>query len=143
MKRLLVAIIQVVFYIGISAQAPQGFNYQAIIRNSNGTVKANETISVQISIVDETGAASYIENHNIQTNEFGLVNLVIGQGTTSGDFSMINWSDGTYYLDITVNGVSLGSSPLFSVPYAMYTETAHNAQSADQVDWEDIQAKPI
>ena len=86
MKRLSVAIITIVICIGINAQAPQGFNYQAILRNPDGTVKANEPVALQISIVDEMGATSYMEIHNTQTNEFGLVNLVIGQGTTSGDF---------------------------------------------------------
>ena len=83
MKRLSVAIITIVICIGITAQAPQGFNYQAILRNSDGTIKANEPVALQISIVDEMGASAYLEVHNVTTNEFGLVNVVVGQGSTS------------------------------------------------------------
>ena len=125
MKRSYAAIIIFAICIGITAQAPQGFNYQAILRNPDGTIKANEPVALQISIVDEMGASAYMEIHNTQTNEFGLVNLVIGQGTTSGDFSMMNWSAGPYFIDITVNGENLGSSPLLSVPYALYAESGN------------------
>lgn len=102
------------------SQAPQGFNYQAILRNVDGTVKVNQTLVLQIGIVDEQGASAYMEVHNAQTNEFGLVNVVIGQGTTSGNLSHVDWSAGPYFLDITVNGENFGSSPLLSVPYALY-----------------------
>ncbi len=125
MKRTFLCLSLLAFLISAFGQAPQGFNYQAILRNSDGTVKANETVILQISIMDEMGATAYMEDHNTQTNEFGLVNLVIGQGTTSGDFSMMNWSAGPYYIDISVNGENLGSSPLLSVPYALYAESGN------------------
>ncbi len=131
MKRLLLVIITIVVCSGITAQAPQGFNYQAILRNPDGTVRANETVTLQISIMDEIGALAYLEVHNTQTNEFGLVNLVIGQGTTSGDFSMMNWSAGPYFIDITVDGVNLGSSPLLSVPYALYAESGNEGPQGE------------
>lgn len=60
---LLIGLITVSF-----SQAPQGFNYQAILRNNDGTVRATETISLQISIVDEQGAPAYMEVHNTATN---------------------------------------------------------------------------
>ena len=55
---------------------------------------------------------------------------MIGQGTpVSGDFSLIDWSDGPYYaqLEADVNGgtnyQNFGSQQLMSVPYALYAET--------------------
>jgi uncharacterized protein (TIGR02145 family) len=123
---LLIGLISVSF-----SQAPQGFNYQAILRNTDGTVRVNETISLQISIVDEMGSPVFMEVHNSSTNEFGLVNLVIGQGTTSGDFSMLNWSAGPYFIDITVNGARMGTSPLLSVPYALYAASGNQGPKGD------------
>lgn len=73
----------------------------------------------------EQGAPVYTEVHNTATNEFGLVNVVIGQGSTSGDFSMISWAEGPYYIDVVVNGENLGSSPLLSVPYALFAESGN------------------
>lgn len=131
MKNLILVLAIVVQSVLLLSQAPQGFNYQAILRNADGTVKANEPVTLQISIVDEMGASAYMEDHNTQTNEFGLVNVVIGQGTTSGDFTMMNWSAGPYFIDITVDGVNLGSSPLLSVPYALYAESGNEGPQGE------------
>lgn len=104
------------------SQSPQGFNYQAVIRNTDGTVKANETVAIQIKILHgyTDGPPVYMEIHNTQTNQLGLVNLVIGDGATSDDLSAIDWANGPYFLEITVNGTLLGTSQLISVPYALY-----------------------
>jgi len=109
----------------VFCQAPQAFNYQAILRNSDGTVKANETVSLQVSLINDAGSSSYMEIHNTQTNQLGLVNLVIGEGVTSDDLSTVDWANGPYFLDITVNGVSMGSSPILSVPYALYAASGN------------------
>lgn len=110
-----------------NCQAPQSFNYQAIIRNSDGTVKTTETVAIQISIIHghTDGPLVYLEIHNTTTSEFGLVNLVIGEGTTSDDLSLVDWGNGPYFLDITVNGEHMGSSPLLSVPYALYAASGN------------------
>ena len=108
------------------SQAPQAFNYQAILRNTDGTIKANETVVLQISIIQghTDGPPVYLEVHNTSTSEFGMVNLVIGEGETSDDLSTIDWANGPYFLDIAVNDVKIGSSPLLSVPYALHANTA-------------------
>ena len=130
MKRILIALSLVVFLIHGNAQAPDAFNYQAILRNVDGSVKVNETISLQISIVDELGASAYLEIHNTKTNESGLVNVVIGEGTTSDDLSAVDWTNGPFFLDIIVNGVHLGSSQLLSMPYALHAKTAETLTAA-------------
>ncbi len=125
MKKLLLSSLLIALVIVSYSQAPTAFNYQAILRTSDGTVKANETVSLQISIVNDIGAPVYLEIHNTVTTELGLVNLIIGEGTTSDDLSTVDWSSGPYFIDITVNGVNLGSSPLLSVPYALYSASGN------------------
>ncbi len=125
MKRIISSTVFLSIVVLLVAQAPQAFNYQAILRNPDGTVKANETVSLQISIVDDKGVSQYLEIHNTQTSEFGLVNVVIGEGTTSDDLLLVDWAAGPYFIDITVNGVNMGSSPLLSVPYALYAESGN------------------
>ncbi|MFH0755936.1 MAG: collagen-like protein, partial [Bacteroidota bacterium] len=120
MKKLYLISAMILVAIACYCQAPQAFNYQAILRNTDGTPKANETIALQISIVNDLGISSYLEIHNTKTNEFGLVNVAIGRGATSGDLSTVDWAMGPYFLEISVNGEALGSSPLLSVPYALY-----------------------
>lgn len=122
------------------SQAPQGFNYQAILRNSDGTVKANENVAIQVSIIHgyTDGPPVYMEIHNTTTSEFGMVNLVIGEGESSDKLSFVDWANGPYYLDIIVNGAALGSSPLLSVPYALYAASGNEgAQGPPGIQGED------
>ena len=108
-----------------TAQAPQGMNYQAIYRNAQGAAIANQNVSVQFSILDGSvgGPAVYVENQAAQTNQFGLFNLSIGQGSpVSGSFAAINWGSGSKFLKAEVNGSLLGTTQLLSAPYALYAE---------------------
>ena len=109
------------------SQAPQAFNYQAILRNSDGTIKVNETVVLQIGIIHghTDGPPVYLEIHNTTTSELGMVNLVIGEGETSDDLSTIDWAGGPYYLEISVDGRNMGTSPLLSVPYALYAASGN------------------
>jgi len=132
MKRYILSIIFIATIAIVTAQAPHVFNYQAIIRNAEGTAKVNETLSLQIKIVDEFGASAYLEIHNTQTNEIGLVNVVIGEGTTTDDLSAVDWSAGPYFMNIEVNGINLGSSPLLSVPYALFAGSGNEGPQGPQ-----------
>lgn len=125
MKKLILTGALIAIAVILLGQAPQAFNYQAILRNSDGTVKANETVAIQISLIDDSGFSGYMEVHNTQTSQLGLVNVVIGEGTSSDDLALVDWSAGPFFLDITVNGVSMGSNPLLSVPYALYAASGN------------------
>jgi phosphotriesterase-related protein len=125
MKRTIFFYCLLMVVMGLSAQVPYAFNYQAIFRNSDGSVRANEAISLQIRIVDEQGAPAYEEVHQTMTNEFGLIHVVVGEGNTSQDLSLIDWATGPYFIDLAVNGISLGSSQLLSVPYALYAASGN------------------
>lgn len=131
MKRLFLTGALIAIAAIILAQAPQAFNYQAILRNSDGTPKANETVSLQISIVNDQGVTSYLEIHNIVTSEYGLVNVVIGQGTSSDILSSVDWANGPHFLDIIVNGEAMGTSPLLSVPYALFAASGNKGPQGD------------
>jgi hypothetical protein len=117
------------------AQAPEGINYQAVIRNGGGTLITNTTVAIQVKIRQgsATGTIVYQERHSVVTSAYGVVNLVIGGGTVQvGTFPSINWSSGTYYVDLGVdfnNGTSyqnFGAQQLISVPYALYAKNAGN-----------------
>ena len=115
------------------AQAPEGINYQAVIRKTNGTLVTNTTVAVRIQIKQNsaTGTVVYAERQSVITSAYGLVNFVIGQGTLlSGTFSTINWSTGNYWVSLGVdftngtNYLDYGSQRLMSAPYALYAKTA-------------------
>ena len=120
----------------IFAQAPQGFNYQATVRNSSGALIVNQNVNFKFNIMlnSQTSVPIFSETHYVPTDDLGQVNLVIGTGTsTTGTFSTINWGTGNYYLGIELNTgsgyVAMGTTQLLSVPYALYANSAGNAQS--------------
>jgi hypothetical protein len=114
-----------------NAQAPQGFNYQATVRNSSGALIVNQNVNFKFNIMlnSSTSLPVFSETHLAPTDDLGQVNLVIGQGTaTIGTFSTINWGTGNYYLGIELNTgsgyVAMGTTQLLSVPYALYANSA-------------------
>ena len=113
------------------AQAPQGFNYQATVRNSSGALVVNQNVYFKFNVMlnSQTSVPVFTETHYVPTDDLGQVNLVIGQGTaTTGSFSAINWGTGNYYLGIELNTgsgyVAMGTTQLLSVPYALYANTS-------------------
>lgn len=119
----------------IYAQAPQGFSYQAIAFDNNGNPVQNTTIAVKVSILDQsvTGTVLFSESHTPTTNDQGLFNLSIGIGSNlSGTFEEIDWGNNSKFvkleLDITggTNYITVGTSQLMSVPYALYAENSNS-----------------
>lgn len=108
------------------SQVPQSFSYQAILRNADGSIKANESVTVMIEILQGSieGNTAYLEVHNVTTNSKGLIIMDIGSGTTSDDLSSIDWGNGPYFLSVTVDGINLGANQLLSVPYALHAKVA-------------------
>jgi hypothetical protein len=121
---------------GLFAQAPQGINYQAVVRNSGGTIIASTAVGMKVTIHQgsPTGTIVYSESFAPTTSSLGLVNFVIGQGNVlSGTFSTINWSTGSYFVELGLDPAggttytSMGTQQLISVPYALYAENSGNA----------------
>jgi hypothetical protein len=113
------------------AQAPQAFNYQAVVRDANGNLLENQAVGIKISLLQgtSTGQEVYAETHATTTNPFGQVDLQIGTGTaTTGQFDTIAWGAGPYYLQLAVdltggaNYAVMGTTQMLSVPYALYAE---------------------
>jgi hypothetical protein len=113
------------------AQVPQGFNYQAVARNSVGVLLQNQTLGVLLTVHQGSagGLIVYRERQTPTTNQFGLFTVTVGQGTqiSAGAFNAIDWSTGNYWLEVGLDvsgGTSytvMGTSQLLSVPYAMYS----------------------
>ena len=118
----------------VTAQTPpNAFNYSAVARNAAGQPIATTTIGIQITILKTSpaGVSQYSENHFVNTDAFGLFNLVIGAGAVqSGSMATIDWSNDNYYLKVGMdatggtNFLTMGTTQLLSVPYAMYAKSA-------------------
>ncbi len=119
-----------------AAQAPQGFNYQATVRNAAGDLIINQNVTFKFNIMLNTSTSLpvFSETHYVPTDDLGQVNLTVGEGTaTTGTFADINWGNGSYYLGIELstgaNFVAMGTTQLLSVPYALYANSAGNSSS--------------
>jgi hypothetical protein len=105
MKRILFIIGFTLSTMSAMAQAPQGFKYQAVIRDGSNVILVASPVGVQLTIRQgiETGPAVYTETFATNTNAYGLVNLEIGSGVTTDDFSAIDWADGPYYIETSAD----------------------------------------
>ena len=137
MKNLYPFLILLFLSLNIYAQSPEKMSYQAIVRDANNTLVANKTIGMQISILQSntTGTVVYAETHTIDTNLNGLVSLEIGRGSTSDNFSTIDWSAGPYFIKTETDPTGgssytiTGTSQLMSVPFALYANTSGSSQT--------------
>lgn len=110
------------------AQVPQGFSYQAVVRDAQNALVANQTVDVTLTLKAEIKGLTvqtYTEKHSAKTNANGLLTLVVGQGESSQKFSDFKWNlpEAIYNLEI-VTPYGTGTTQLLSVPYALYAEQA-------------------
>src|SRR6056297_2925184 len=118
-------------------QTPQKLSYQAIIRDASSQLVTEQDVGIQISILQgsTSGTAVYTETQATTTNVNGLVSIEIGKGTTTEDFSSIDWSVDTYFIKTETdpeggNNYSITAvSQLLSVPYALFADGAKKAES--------------
>jgi hypothetical protein len=116
-KRIILTIVFVFSILGLLAQTPQMFKYQAVLRDASGNVIANQNKTVVVDILQSNlTTIVFTETHNVITTSLGLINLNIGSVSS---LSGIDWSADEYFIQITVDGIVLGTSQLLSVPYAL------------------------
>jgi hypothetical protein len=135
MKKLLLSLFAIVtLSLSSFGQAPEGFKYQAVVRDASSLILANQALGMQLMIRQGSvgGTPVYTETFAPTTNGYGLVNLEIGTGTTSDDFTLIDWANGPYFMETAADitgGTSyavIGTSQLMSVPYALHAKTSGN-----------------
>jgi hypothetical protein len=81
MKRILLSFVAIATIALTSfGQAPEGFKYQAVVRDAGNTILNNQAVGMQIEILQGGigGTVVYTETFAPTTNTYGLVNLEIG-----------------------------------------------------------------
>ena len=137
MKKIIVAVLAIIFNFQLStfnslfAQAPQGFTYQAAVRDAQGRAVAGRQVTVRIALVQGTalGTESYAELHQPTTDAAGLFTITVGQGNALTNCTMkscVDWAAGPWFLRSQVdpeggqNFTLSTTQQLMSVPYALY-----------------------
>ncbi len=146
-SKIKVLILSLLFCYSGWSQAPAGFPFQSIIKDNNGVIAKSTDAYVKCRIIRSTptGAVSYEEVHQVRTNEDGIFSIIIGQGTRiSGEISLyaVEWGKDLYYLNLktvipsstsirwydpSLNYTDIGSTQLWSVPYALYAGNSNQA----------------
>jgi len=121
----------------VFSQSPEGFNYQAVARDNGGELLANKSITVKAIILSGKSASNkvYEESHVVTTTSLGHFSIVIGQGSTSNNFSDIKWSENPHHLKVEIDQGSgfavMGTVELQSVPYALHSKTAESVSNIE------------
>jgi hypothetical protein len=112
----------------IMSQSPvNSFRYQAVLHNTAGVI-TDKDIIVRLSVLSGSadGKTVYTELHDVSTGPRGIINLQVGGGSSSDNFSAINWSEGRWFLKTEVDEnrttefIPMGTSEILAVPYALY-----------------------
>ena len=123
---------------GLYSQVPQGFSYQALIKDASGNPVVSTSLQVRLSIQADTSASPVVlweELHNpVKSNSYGLINLVLGQGTrqsgTAATFADVDWSNAQRFMRIQLyyQGAwkHMGYSRIWTVPYSMASGNINN-----------------
>ena len=115
--------------LSIAQSVPEGFNYQAVVRDAAGNIKKEATVELQFSLLPSqfSSQASWVETHTVKTDQFGTCSLVIGSGQkvsgTAATFNEVDFSASSYWLKVELKEggqyIELGGAQkLMSVPYA-------------------------
>lgn len=138
MKKLIATTFFASIVIGLMAQAPNLFSYQAVVRNNSDQLIINSPVGIVTTILQgsPSGTIIYRELHypNPQTNSNGLVTLEIGSGLPlQGAFSNMQLDQGPFYIKTEIdptggtNYTISGTSQFLSVPYALYASKSGEA----------------
>ncbi|MDD4149702.1 MAG: FISUMP domain-containing protein [Bacteroidales bacterium] len=135
MRKIISILAAVLITASVFAQAPEKMSYQAVVRDGNNALVTNTQVGMQISIIEGSafGTVIYVETHDANTNDNGLVSVKVGTGTVQhGAFTAINWESNRYFIktefDLTggINYTITGTSEFMSVPYAIHAKTAES-----------------
>ncbi|MFY0644252.1 MAG: tail fiber domain-containing protein [Bacteroidia bacterium] len=147
MRRTLLSLALVAIGLLTLAQTPNSFNYQAVVRAADGNILQNSTVSFRFSVLEgnATGTAMYVETQSATTNQYGLVDLTIGDGTlVSGSMTNVDWAGEANFLKIEmdVDGGSsyadMSTQQLVAVPYAMHANTVTNSDNDNANEIQDL-----
>ena len=141
MKKIYITLLSIIAVTTLLAQSPQAFKYQAIARDEAGNSLSMWDISLRVSLIQQgaDGVAVYVETHKVQTNIYGLISLIIGEGDVlEGEFGSVKWGENRHYIkmemdiDAGENYKEVGTSQLYAVPYALYAEQAGSVMESSR-----------
>ncbi len=118
----------------LMAQAPEQMSYQAIVRDSQGQLVANQSLSATVKV--RIGSTDiFNQTYNVNTNAHGLLTLNFGDPV----FMSINWENATISCEVKQGGtiyMAENFQPVVAVPLSLYAtsmnrDTLHSYLNRD------------
>ena len=98
----------------MGAKAQIGYQI-SLLNTATGEPRANETVTVSVSLSNSENKVFYSETKSATTNDFGVLSLSIGNADT---FKDVDFTKMPFFIEVTANGVTIGKSQILSVPVA-------------------------
>ena len=100
---------------GIScAKAQMGYQI-SLLNTATGEPRANETVTVSVSLSNNANEVFYTDTKSATTNDFGVLSLSIGNADT---FKDVDLSKMPFFIEAKANGVMIGKNQILTVPVA-------------------------
>lgn len=136
MKNLLLSIVLLCLStVSFAQNSGLGFNYQAVVRNSDGMLLANSEVTLRISLYpgQTATAPTWVETHIANTDYSGCFGITVGKGTrdassVAAKYSDINFASVYYWMRIEImEGSSYREVSFAQLPSSPYSEVAFSA----------------
>ena len=141
MKIQLLTLLAIAGFATAHAQAPNGFPYQAAMRNVSGQPLASQSVGLRFTLREgsASGTIIYRETQIKSTSTQGMLVATVGGGTVAqGVFPTASqWASGAKYLQVEAdatggsNFLEISNTQLMSVPYASFANTSSVANTAN------------
>ena len=141
MKIQLFTLLAIAGFATAQAQAPNGFPYQAAMRNVSGQPLASQSVGLRFTLREgsASGTIIYRETQIKSTSTQGMLVATVGGGTVAqGVFpTATQWASGAKYLQVEAdatggsNFLEISNTQLMSVPYASFANTSSSANTAN------------
>ena len=134
-RSLLLSIIASIATMAAVAQ-PEGFSYQAVVRNAQGELVSDANVGLRITLTDESGRqVMYRETHTIATNAYGVLTAIVGTGQAEGGATLdsVDWAGGNVWMRVEIDAAGgtsytdMGLTKLQSVPYAYFAANGNGS----------------
>ena len=140
-------VILFVLFISTTFYAQEGISYQAVIynpkaellpgNNATNLPLANKKVCLRFTIIDAASAIEYQETITTTTDDFGMVNLIIGTGNPTGGYATlfddVVWDSSTKKLQVELDDTAncttfleISKQPFTAVPFAYAAKNAEN-----------------
>lgn len=132
-KLIILGILLITATMAVAQNSGLGFNYQAVVRRSDGLLLANSEVTLRVSLYPGQNAVTptWMELHKVNTDNSGSFGITVGKGQRSGNslvssFKDVSFSGVHYWMKIELylggdNYRELSFSQLPSTPYSEAT----------------------